>query len=1067
MAYEFLTGVPDPTSQVGYDGHNVTEPADPGAWPGSEVTGYYYVDSGHGSATDSNTYGYPDVPRLTIPTSLTIDGGKKIVVMGDGESYSGADIGISASGASSAAGDQAWFTGRSAVDSTDRDNWPILSQRDVGLNSSYVVFENAKITTVDSSPVMSFSNGTTARHLWVLGDGTNIGGGSAFQPVSDCVLYDIDCTDIGEWNTDDASDYHGVKRSQDESYIWITDFDGSRLQGDTVQIGTASGNAANMHHVFMSNVTGTKNKENCIDLKDCSFVVISGGSGTQMDQTWGDDEGADITIHDDANEIWVIGRETYVNSIGISTGGDSTNMYFMNCVFRDFTNGGDDEFDREGSAIRLTDLNASIINCTFYNCRKGVNVTAPSGVATIEGCLFASRNEDNSNYGIGIENGSPSGTAVIDWNFYDEGDTFKNREQSSNYTTLASWVSTTGHDSNSIEGDPSFIDAINDDYGIDVNSDAIDLGMSTYPSEYALFTTDFGLDIKFDFAGNALPASAGDIDAGAFQFVSGSTPTAPSGLGATTQSTTEIDLAWTDNSGDETGFKIDRSLTSGSGFSEIDTASADATTYSDTGLVSGTQYYYRVRAFNGAGNSAYTTEANDTTDGPLAPSGLTAVTQSDTEIQLDWTDNSSDETGFKIERSLTSGSGFSQIDTTAAGVVTYDDTGLTASTQYFYRVRSYISTDNSAYTSEANDTTDAPPAAPTLSSATIATNGTTWTLAFNENVNIGAGGSGGFAVTMSTAGVVALTYSSGDGTTSLVYTGDVTVNSGETASSGLDYTQPGNGIEDDVGTDLATFSTEAVTNNSTEGIVVTPVISLAGANYSPNQSVTLSTTTSGASIYYTTDGTTPDSGDTLYTGAITVSSDLTLKAIGIKGGSVDSGIAEETYGIEPFTIGTVSWDEINVPSKAVDFTVQFDVDSDGLLSDIVIGLSDGPISAYNDLAISIRFSDSTSIIDARNGTTYEAVNSIPYTADDTYSFDISVNWSAKTFSATVAENAGEAVTLATDYAFRDSLPSPSELVTIGYLGSIGGTIDNITFDAAPSGSTITVGTLTVGTLTIG
>jgi hypothetical protein len=106
---------------------------------------------------------------------------------------------------------------------------------------------------------------------------------------------------------------------------------------------------------------------------------------------------------------------------------------------------------------------------------------------------------------------------------------------------------------------------------------------------------------------------------------------------------------------------------------------------------------------------------------------------------------------------------------------------------------------------------------PTLSSATIGTDGETWTLAFNENVTIGAGGSGGWAVTMSVAGSVGLTYSSGDGTSSLVYTGDTVVNSGETVSSGLDYTQPGDGIEDTSGNDLANISSHAVTNNSTQG----------------------------------------------------------------------------------------------------------------------------------------------------------------------------------------------------------------------------------------------------------
>ena len=108
-------------------------------------------------------------------------------------------------------------------------------------------------------------------------------------------------------------------------------------------------------------------------------------------------------------------------------------------------------------------------------------------------------------------------------------------------------------------------------------------------------------------------------------------------------------------------------------------------------------------------------------------------------------------------------------------------------------------------------------ATPNLSSATIGSDGTTWTLVFSEAVTIGSGGSGGFSVTMTNAGAITFTYSSGDGTSTLVYTGDVTVQSGDTVSSGLDYTQPGDGIEDADGNDLATFTGASVSNNSTQG----------------------------------------------------------------------------------------------------------------------------------------------------------------------------------------------------------------------------------------------------------
>lgn len=86
-----------------------------------------------------------------------------------------------------------------------------------------------------------------------------------------------------------------------------------------------------------------------------------------------------------------------------------------------------------------------------------------------------------------------------------------------------------------------------------------------------------------------------------------------------------------------------------------------------------------------------------------APSNLTATLNGVSSIKLSWVANSSDETGFEIERSLSSGSGFTQIATVAAGVTTYNDNGLSPDT-YFYRVRAVKVGEQSAYSNEAFET---------------------------------------------------------------------------------------------------------------------------------------------------------------------------------------------------------------------------------------------------------------------------------------------------------------------------------------------------------------------------
>jgi hypothetical protein len=184
-------------------------------------------------------------------------------------------------------------------------------------------------------------------------------------------------------------------------------------------------------------------------------------------------------------------------------------------------------------------------------------------------------------------------------------------------------------------------------------------------------------------------------------------PNEPEDLEATAISSSEIDLSWSDNSDNEDGFKIERK-TAGGTYSQIATVAADTKTYQDIGLNPEETYYYRVKAFNSAGNSAYSNEAHATTfteqTAPNEPEDLEATAASSSEIDLSWSDNSDNEDGFKIERK-TAGGTYSQIATVGTGVTTYSDTGLNAGTTYYYRVRAFNGQGMSVYSNEAHATT--------------------------------------------------------------------------------------------------------------------------------------------------------------------------------------------------------------------------------------------------------------------------------------------------------------------------------------------------------------------------
>ena len=100
------------------------------------------------------------------------------------------------------------------------------------------------------------------------------------------------------------------------------------------------------------------------------------------------------------------------------------------------------------------------------------------------------------------------------------------------------------------------------------------------------------------------------------------------------------------------------------------------------------------------------------------------------------------------------------------------------------------------------------------------------------------------------------------------------------------------------------------------GTAAAPTFSVAAGAYGPAQSVTLSSTTSGASIYYTTNGATPTTSSTLYSGAINVSISMTIKAIAVKSAFITSIETSSGYTIN----GTVATPTFSINGGAYSTT---------------------------------------------------------------------------------------------------------------------------------------------------
>jgi hypothetical protein len=153
-------------------------------------------------------------------------------------------------------------------------------------------------------------------------------------------------------------------------------------------------------------------------------------------------------------------------------------------------------------------------------------------------------------------------------------------------------------------------------------------------------------------------------------------------------------------------------------------------------------------------------------------------------------------------------------------------------------------------------------------------------------------------VSISTATSGATIYYTTNGTTpttsSTVYTAPITVSTTET----LEALAVKSGY---------TNSNVATATYTMQMQAATPIFSPLGGTYASAQTVSISTTTSGATIYYTTNGTTPTTSSTVYTAPITVSATETVEALAAKSGYTDSNVATAAYTIQaPVTTPTLT-----------------------------------------------------------------------------------------------------------------------------------------------------------------
>lgn len=538
-----ITAIPEPL-WGGYNPVDLVAPSQPGAWPSAAAAGYYYIDNTHPSATDtSNTYGYPDKPRLTIPETTysagsycEIHGGPYTRTSGDAEHD------ITCNGTEAA---PCWFLGTSNAVRPE-----IMGV--IELSGDYIILqwlESSYDTVNDRANALSiggdsnYASHVCIRHCASRGDGQYHAGfssgvvitGTVGNETNNIVLYNVEMLDNNDYthSLGAEDDNHGLLIGQYTNNVWVLNCDIHNNSGDGMQIsGNNSNGEARSQYLYIGGNRIYHNSENAIDIKSSLDVIISRNEIYDYVPSGGSD-GTAIVIQQEGGEgcdnIWVLFNHIYDCARGVRSEEAVTNIYVIGNVMHDFTD------TYSALYVRTSSASYHLIDNTIARYTT-VGWRWDNAVADIRlhGNIFTGR-QDASGYEISYD--TTPAAASIDYNLYDTDVSFRTRKNSTTYTTLADHRTGTGFDANSVNGDADFIDSASDDFRIASGSAAI--GASNEDPAYEAFMTRYGLDIRVDYAGNARPTDD-PWSMGAFEFSEAATE--GSVLTATTLNVTTISV---------------------------------------------------------------------------------------------------------------------------------------------------------------------------------------------------------------------------------------------------------------------------------------------------------------------------------------------------------------------------------------------------------------------------------------------------------------------------------------------------------------------------------------------
>lgn len=558
-AYSPPIGIPNPDWGAIGDPIDASAPAAPSAWPGNDAAGYYYVDSDHPSATNSvqsgdltdnhgNRYGYPDVPRASVPTSPFV-AGSYVEVHGTFSSTTSVRFEFNCTEAN-----PCWFRGTPNDMPNIRGYWGY--QNTQYLFQEYFDFDGHGVATGPSTGVSSYSDGNSHHIILrnnLLHDRTYTGHSSGIgitagmrdtapnAVTSDIIIYNNDINTLGQW--DDYSgdyDFHGVNPSlwnrQNNEVIrdvWILNNKFSYLSGDSVQINAGGGSHGqesarwrdHIHHVYIGANEAHHNRQSGFAVKQATDVIISENYIHDMPKPTGTIGSGIMWLYGPTN-VWVLNNRIHDTRIGIrqsttNNEGLETSTYVIGNVIYNCSpgpNAGNSELQKTNrfkSGQGVSYVHSVGNRYTAYNtidrCSGGINIAADSPSYTENNIIT---NIDNDDAFISVlPVNSPNANTIMTANLCYDPDVQNYYWDGRLSTSLSSFQSRSGQAASFVTADPLYRNAAIHDYTLASTSQARGSGIDV--DVFNTFNLLYGIDIREDILGRFRSGGVGG-DMGAY-----------------------------------------------------------------------------------------------------------------------------------------------------------------------------------------------------------------------------------------------------------------------------------------------------------------------------------------------------------------------------------------------------------------------------------------------------------------------------------------------------------------------------------------------------------------------